>query len=186
MIFVYLNLFSKFWGLVTGISTTIGFTVNLTWLSLFLFLVIWQSPRLYQSFHYLSFSFAILSASKSALLLLLFYFLRVFLHEYIVWVTASLFKSLGLSSIFLQLSRICTFDSLHSSSYLQVFQSHYQSFGVFIKLPNYGIDISITFMFHSFYGSLARFTYLSLISLSFSFTVWSCTMANLGKYIISS
>ena len=35
------------------------------------------------------------------------------------------------------------------------------------------ISITITFMFHSFFCSLARSTYLSFFSLSFSFTMWS-------------
>ena len=40
------------------------------------------------------------------------------------------------------------------------------------------ICIIITFMFHSFFfSSLARSRYLSLFSLSFSFTLWSARMA---------
>ena len=35
------------------------------------------------------------------------------------------------------------------------------------------IGITITFMFHSFFSSLARFRYLSLFSPFFSFTLWS-------------
>ena len=39
------------------------------------------------------------------------------------------------------------------------------------------IGITITFMFPSFFSSLARSRYLSLFSLSFSFTLWSAGMA---------
>ena len=39
------------------------------------------------------------------------------------------------------------------------------------------IGIIITFMFHSFFNSLARFRYLSLFSLSFNFTQWSAGTA---------
>ena len=35
------------------------------------------------------------------------------------------------------------------------------------------IGITVTFMFHSFFSSLARSSYLSLFSLSFSFILWS-------------
>ena len=39
------------------------------------------------------------------------------------------------------------------------------------------IGITVTFMFHSFFSSLARFRYLFLFSLSFSFTLWSTRTA---------
>ena len=39
------------------------------------------------------------------------------------------------------------------------------------------IGITIVYMFHSFFSSLARSRYLSLFSLSFSFTLWSAGMA---------
>ena len=35
------------------------------------------------------------------------------------------------------------------------------------------IDVTITFMFHSFFSSLARFSYLFFFLLSFIFTLWS-------------
>ena len=35
------------------------------------------------------------------------------------------------------------------------------------------IGITVTFMFYSFFNSLARFRYLSFFSLSFNFTLWS-------------
>ena len=39
------------------------------------------------------------------------------------------------------------------------------------------IGITVTFMFHSFFSPLARSRYLSLFSLSFSFTLWSAGTA---------
>ena len=39
------------------------------------------------------------------------------------------------------------------------------------------IDITTTFMFHSFFNSLARSRYLSFFSLSFNFTRWSDVIA---------
>ena len=39
------------------------------------------------------------------------------------------------------------------------------------------ISISVTFMFHSFFDSLARSKYLSFFSLSFSFILWSARTA---------
>ena len=40
------------------------------------------------------------------------------------------------------------------------------------------IGITVTFIFHSFFSSLAMSSYLSLFSLSFSFTLWSVGMSN--------
>ena len=69
-------------------------------------------------------------------------------------------------------SYFCSFDSLHLSSYIQVFQFLYQSFGdcterthqllLVSPSPSYSID---------FFSSLARPRYLSLFSLSFNFTL---------------
>ena len=39
------------------------------------------------------------------------------------------------------------------------------------------VVITVTFMFHTFFSSQAKFTYLSLFSLSFSFTLWSAGTA---------
>ena len=41
------------------------------------------------------------------------------------------------------------------------------------------IGMTFTFMFHSFFSSLLKFTYLSLFSLSLIFTLWSARMAKL-------
>ena len=55
----------------------------------------------------------------------------------------------------------CSLGGLHSSSYVQVLQSLYQSFGDRDR-------VTIPFMFTVFFSSLARSKYLSLSSLSFS------------------
>ena len=49
----------------------------------------------------------------------------------------------------------------------------------FMTLPNASITIGITvtFMFHGFFSSLARSRYLSLFSFSFNFTLWSAGKA---------
>ena len=58
-----------------------------------------------------------------------------------------------------------------------------KSFSPFIKLSvtvpraPITIGINITFMFHSFFKSLARSRYLSLFSLSFNLTLWSAGTA---------
>ena len=61
----------------------------------------------------------------------------------------------------------CSLDGLHSSSYFQVLQSRYQSFETvpFALITN---GITVTFMFHIFFSSLANSKNLSL-SASFQF-----------------
>ena len=62
---------------------------------------------------------------------------------------------------------------LHSSCNLQGPQFLYQSFGDgAVPSAPITIDITVTFMLHSFFSSLAKSKYLSLFSLSFSFTLW--------------
>ena len=51
-----------------------------------------------------------------------------------VWVTASLLKSPGLFSVFWP---ICSLDGHHTSTYFQILQSLYQSFGDCIESTNY-------------------------------------------------
>ena len=49
---------------------------------------------------------------------------------------------------------------------------------VTVSSAPFTIDITVTFMFHSFFfSSLARSRYLSIFSLSFSFTLWSVKKA---------
>ena len=66
----------------------------------------------------------------------------------------------------------CSLDGHHSSSYFHALQSLFQSFGDHAVCANYNW---YHFHFHVpvFFSSLARSRYLSLFSLSFSFTLWS-------------
>ena len=66
----------------------------------------------------------------------------------------------------------CHLDGLQSTSYFQFFQSCYQCFGECTKCM-ITIGIPIIFMLYSFFSSLARSSYLSLFSPSFSFIQWS-------------
>ena len=54
-----------------------------------------------------------------------------------VWVTANLFKSPGLFSVFWPISTLLYLDSFHPSRYFQVLQSLYQSFGDCTKNTNW-------------------------------------------------
>ena len=67
-------------------------------------------------------------------------------------------------------------DGLHSSSYFQVLQSFYQSFGDCTKSTNYNW-YKIHFHVPQFVRSQARSRYLSLFSHSFNFTLWSAGLA---------
>ena len=70
-------------------------------------------------------------------------------------------------------SQLCSsLHGLHSSCYFQTLLSLLQSFGDCIKAPII-IGIYVTFMFHSFFNSLARSWDLSFFLLSFNFTLWS-------------
>ena len=44
-------------------------------------------------------------------------------------------------------------------------------------------DITVTFIFHSFFSSQARSCYLSLFSLSFNFTLWSAATASIRQVL---
>ena len=105
------------------------------------------------------------------LLLLLLYSLRVF-HNSIswwsftgVWVTTSLLRSLELFSVF-WFQQCFGLYSLSSSTDFQFLQS----FGIIPSGP-ITIGITITFMFHSFFSSLARSKYLSIFLLTFIFNL---------------
>ena len=78
-----------------------------------------------------------------------------------VWVTASLHKSLGLSSVFTRplISSPCT-----------------NFFGDLPRAP-IKIGITITFMFHSFFFSLERSRNFSFFRISFNFTLCSAGIA---------
>ena len=65
------------------------------------------------------------------------------------------------------------------STRLPTFKSSRSFNNPFVTMPKAPITISIivTFMFHSFFNSLARSRYLSLFSHSFSFILWSADTA---------
>ena len=46
------------------------------------------------------------------------------------------------------------------------------------------IGITVTFMFHSFFSSLARSRYLSFFSLSFCYTLWTSTLRKIMKPLL--
>ena len=48
---------------------------------------------------------------------------------------------------------------------------------VTVPRASVAIGINVTFMFHSFFNSLARLRYLSFFSFSFNFTLWSARTA---------
>ena len=95
-----------------------------------------------------------------------------------VWVTASLLKSPGRFSIFWLFSTMLLFG--WSPLVLQR-PSLPVPLNPLVTVPNAlkMIDIIITFMFHSFFYSLARSRYLSFFSLSFSFILWSTGFVDL-------
>ena len=85
-------------------------------------------------------------------------------------------KSSSLQDSFQNSSRsqqCCCSHGLHSSSYFQVLQSLYQSFGNSTKNTNYNWYNRHFHVPQFFFNSLARSMYLSLFSLSFDFTLWS-------------
>ena len=66
------------------------------------------------------------------------------------------------------------------STYLFISKSSSPCNNPLVTIPSIliTIGITITFIFHCFFSSLARSRYLSLFLLSFSFTQWSARMAN--------
>ena len=59
----------------------------------------------------------------------------------------------------------------------QVSRTHLSILAVTVPKAPITIGIIVTFMFHSFFNSLARSRYLSLFSHSFSFILWSAGTA---------
>ena len=86
-----------------------------------------------------------------------------------VWVTASLLKSPGLISVFWPSSAMLSPTSKSSRPFNNPL----------VIVPNAPITIGtiVTFMFHSFFNSLARSRYLSFFSHSFRFILWSAGTA---------
>ena len=89
------------------------------------------------------------------------------------WVTASFLKSPGLFSVFWLFSVMLLFGwSPLGRQLLNILAPL-----VTVSKAPITIGIIVTFMFHSFFNSLARSRYLSLFSHSFIFTLWSAGTA---------
>ena len=93
-----------------------------------------------------------------------------------VWMTARLNKCPGLFSVFRPILTMQSFEWSSLVPFFWVFHSLYQSFLTVTSEPNTN-GMSIAYMFHRFFSSLARSRYLSLFLLSFSFTPWSAGTA---------
>ena len=132
--------------------------------------------------HFGSGWFSLLSSIRICLLLvgiymiIIIYSFRVF-HISVswwfftgVWVTASLLKCPGLvlsNAVWIVSTRPLTSKSSRPFN------------NPLVTVPNAPITIGtiVTFMFHSFFNSLARSRYLSFLSLSFRFILWSAGTA---------
>ena len=92
------------------------------------------------------------------------------------WVTASLLKSPGLFSVFWPFSIVLLFGW---SPLVRTSKSSSLFSNPLVTAPKAPISIGtiVTFMFQSFFDSLARSTYLILFSHSFSFILWSAGTA---------
>ena len=89
-----------------------------------------------------------------------------------VWVTASPLKYPGLFSVYNPVVRMVSTFPLISKSFSAFTKPLRIVSSVLIT-----IGITVTFVFQSFFYSLARSRYLSLFSLSFNFTMWSVKTA---------
>ena len=90
-----------------------------------------------------------------------------------VWVTASFLKSPGLFSVFWPFSVMLSFGWSLPVHQLPSPQWPFNNPSVIVPKALILICTIVTFMFHSFFNSLARSGYLSIFSLSFSFILWS-------------
>ena len=92
-----------------------------------------------------------------------------------IWVTASLLKSLELFLVFWPFSIMLSFG------WSPLVRQLPSPLVPLVTVPNAPITIGIivTYMFHSFFNSLARSRYLSFFSHSFSFILWSAGTAKL-------
>ena len=85
-----------------------------------------------------------------------------------VWVTASLLKSPGLFSVFWPFSIMLSFGWFPLVCQLPSHQRPFNNLLVTMPKAPITIGIIVTFMFHSFFNSLARSRYLSFFSHSYS------------------
>ena len=102
------------------------------------------------------------------------------------WVTTSLLKSPGFFSVFWPIL-IAIVWTVSSRALISNTSSPCTSPFVAVLSAPITIGITVTFMFHSFFNSLARSRYLFFFSLSFSFSQWSAGTASLqlGKISFS-
>ena len=121
-------------------------------------------------------------SKTSAIIIIIIYFLEFF--------TSALADGLSLEFEWQQVSsslqdssqdsshsqQCCRLDSLYPSANFQVLQAFNNFFVIVPKAP-ITIGTIVTFMFHSFFNSLARLRYLSFFSLSFRFILWSAGTA---------
>ena len=118
-----------------------------------------------------------------------FSILRVF-HTYVswllftgVWVTTSLLKFPGLFSVFWPISNSVVV--LMVPTHPLISKSTSSCTNTLVTLPREQIIIMIvTFMFHSFFNSLAKSRYLSLFSHSFNFTLQSPQFCNFSYFLL--
>ena len=76
------------------------------------------------------------------------------------------------SQYFGRFQQCCSLDGLYSASYFEVLQTLYQILRTVSSAPITS-GMTVTFMFHSVFSSLAKSCFFSHFSLSFSFTLWS-------------
>ena len=93
-----------------------------------------------------------------------------------VWVTASLLKSPGLFSVFWPLSEMVIWIVSTRPPTSKSSRPFNNPLVIEPKAP-ITIGTIVTFMFHSFFNSLARLKYLSFFSHFFSFILWSAGTA---------
>ena len=95
-----------------------------------------------------------------------------------VWVTASLLKSSGFFSVFWSISiMLLSLISKSSNPCTNPLAT--------VPSAPITIGITVTFMFHSFFSSLAKSRYLFLFSLSFSFILWSAWTAGYLFFLLT-
>ena len=100
-----------------------------------------------------------------------------------VWVTASLFKSPGLFSVFRPFSIMPVVWMISTRLPTSKFSSPFSNPLVTVPKVPLTMGIIVTCLFHSFLISRARSRYLSFFSHSFSFILWSAgTVGNFANY----
>ena len=93
------------------------------------------------------------------------------------WVTASLLKSSGFFSVFCPFSTMLLVWMVSTRPPTSKSSRPFNNPLVTVRKAPITIGIIVTFMFHSFFNSLARLWYLYLFSHSFRFILWSARTA---------